>query len=298
MNIAQALGELDLRPGATEQEIRSAYRTLVAKWHPDKHQNDPIRLREAELRIKNINRAFEALQKAGFRTEKPSGKGGQKAEKPKGRSQSKSPEPPEVPKDGRSEKKAQKRSDEDAMMHGRKSVQWPAILIGAAVLFAAGILAGRLLAPDNPPPGVDVVCSEQEKEKLEQEFADCRYWDWVDLKAPNQVGVRSLYEADVIFLNKSGEKRAEHWPKRNLINEPNKLRKPGPTQYDHGYRILFRSALSPELVVMEISYENGDKGIQLWNRESGLLFPLGPIPYVARKIPRDEIRQLGLSMAP
>jgi curved DNA-binding protein CbpA len=515
MNIAQALSELDLRPGATEQEIRSAYRTLVAKWHPDKHQNDPIRLREAELRIKNINRAFEALQKAGFRTEKPSGKGGQKTENPKGSSQSKSPEPPEVPKDGRSKKKAQKRSDEDSMKHGRKSRQWPVVLIGAAVLFAAGILAGRLLAPDNPRPSVDVICSEQEKEiaklkktnnqlsnektdwekaknklereknalklqvldmqgagyvlsqvealkfsreqlltllqtclakdspsemsdllfeaaqpkgdpllrkftkrfwvgigksgqdwiqkgpgpeppspsekpippkneaelqqaineiitakenrwfplylemlkarvdscndaemkmsqllkdvsdnagwvdqvnnrrkeleqeredvnriimmkankdgtgsiaLLEQEFVGCRFWDWVDLKTPNQVGVRSLYEADVIFKNAQGKNRLEHWPKNLLVKGPGSPRPQGAIQFDHDYRILFRSALSPELVVIEVNFinRNNDRGVWLWNTNSGLLFPLGKIPYVARKLSEAEIRHLGL----
>jgi curved DNA-binding protein CbpA len=146
MNIAQALSELDLRPGATEQEIRSAYRTLVAKWHPDKHQNDPIRLREAELRIKNINRAFETLQRAGFRTEKPSGKGGQKTEKPKGRSQSKSPEPPEVPKDGASEQKAQKQPDDKPVKGRREKLRWPIeLFVGAVVLFLAGFLLGRSL---------------------------------------------------------------------------------------------------------------------------------------------------------
>jgi len=144
MNIAQALSELDLRPGATEQEIRSAYRTLVAKWHPDKHQNDPIRLREAELRIKNINRAFEALQKAGFRTEKPSGKGRQKTEKPKGQSQSKSPEPPEVPKDGASERKAQKQPDDKPVKGRRERQRWPiGLSVGAVVLFLAGFLLGE-----------------------------------------------------------------------------------------------------------------------------------------------------------
>ena len=81
MNIGQALREMDLRAGATEEEIRRAYRTLVAKWHPDKHQNDPIRLSEAELRIKNINRAFEKLQSVGFQTKKTTSKKDHKAEK-------------------------------------------------------------------------------------------------------------------------------------------------------------------------------------------------------------------------
>ena len=74
MNTARALQELDLRPGATEEEIRSAYRKLVATWHPDKYQNNPAKLNEAELRIKNINAAFEKLQANGFRTERNSRK--------------------------------------------------------------------------------------------------------------------------------------------------------------------------------------------------------------------------------
>ena len=80
MNLTQALRELDLCLGATEEQIRTGYRTLVVKWHPDKHQNDPMRLREAGVRIKSINRAFEVLQKAGFKTEKPSANAKQKTE--------------------------------------------------------------------------------------------------------------------------------------------------------------------------------------------------------------------------
>ena len=68
MTTGQALLELGLSAGATEEEVRKVYRTLVTKWHPDKHQNDPIRLRESELRIKRINKAFEVLQTIQFKT--------------------------------------------------------------------------------------------------------------------------------------------------------------------------------------------------------------------------------------
>ena len=74
MNTARALQELALQPGATEEEIRDAYRQLVATWHPDKYQNNPAKLHEAELRIKNINAAFEKLQANNFRTERTSRK--------------------------------------------------------------------------------------------------------------------------------------------------------------------------------------------------------------------------------
>ncbi len=70
MNTARALQELDLRPGATEEEIRNAYRKLVATWHPDKYQNNPAKLNEAELRIKNSNAAFENPHATRFRTER------------------------------------------------------------------------------------------------------------------------------------------------------------------------------------------------------------------------------------
>tara|TARA_Y100000385_G_scaffold229580_1_gene241009 strand:- start:1030 stop:1716 length:687 start_codon:yes stop_codon:yes gene_type:complete len=84
MNIGQALRELNLRAGATEEEIHRAYRKLVAKWHPDKHQNDLIRLSESESRIKNINRAFEKLQSVGFQKKKTTRKKDRKAEKTSG----------------------------------------------------------------------------------------------------------------------------------------------------------------------------------------------------------------------
>ncbi len=69
MTTGQALRELGLSAGANQEEVRKAYRTLVTKWHPDKHQNDPIRLRESELRIKRVNKAFEILQTIRFKTD-------------------------------------------------------------------------------------------------------------------------------------------------------------------------------------------------------------------------------------
>lgn len=42
---------------ATDQEIKSAYRKLALKWHPDKHKGQ----KEAEEKFKEINQAYEIL---------------------------------------------------------------------------------------------------------------------------------------------------------------------------------------------------------------------------------------------
>lgn len=48
---------LGLKKGATEAEIKSAYRKLVKKYHPDANPDDP----EAETKIKEVNEAFAVL---------------------------------------------------------------------------------------------------------------------------------------------------------------------------------------------------------------------------------------------
>jgi DnaJ-class molecular chaperone len=50
---------LGLSPGATERQIKKAYRRLAMKFHPDKNQDDP----GAEKKFKQIQRAYERLQK-------------------------------------------------------------------------------------------------------------------------------------------------------------------------------------------------------------------------------------------
>ena len=49
---------LGLKKGATAAEIKSAYRKLALKWHPDKHKDNKA---EADKKFKAINEAYEVL---------------------------------------------------------------------------------------------------------------------------------------------------------------------------------------------------------------------------------------------
>ena len=56
-----AYAELGLPPGATETEVKAAWRRLVSHWHPDRNAQAG-----AVGRMQRINLAFEALRQAGF----------------------------------------------------------------------------------------------------------------------------------------------------------------------------------------------------------------------------------------
>ena len=55
---------LGVKPGADQEEIKSAYRELVTKYHPDKvaHLGDEFR-KLAEIRFKEIQQAYQELKK-------------------------------------------------------------------------------------------------------------------------------------------------------------------------------------------------------------------------------------------
>jgi DnaJ homolog subfamily B member 13 len=48
---------LNIPNNSSPQEIRNAYKSLVRKWHPDKHP--PSSKSEAESRFKTITEAYE-----------------------------------------------------------------------------------------------------------------------------------------------------------------------------------------------------------------------------------------------
>ncbi|MDY7012097.1 MAG: DnaJ domain-containing protein [Cyanobacteriota bacterium] len=60
--IADCYKTLGLKPGASSEEVKQAYRQLVKRWHPDNFPCDPHRQQKAEAKIKRINRAYEILK--------------------------------------------------------------------------------------------------------------------------------------------------------------------------------------------------------------------------------------------
>ncbi|PWU18187.1 MAG: hypothetical protein C5B50_09780 [Verrucomicrobia bacterium] len=54
---------LELEPDASRQEAKQAYRQMAKVWHPDRFSNDPKLQIKAQEKLKQINSAYEILQK-------------------------------------------------------------------------------------------------------------------------------------------------------------------------------------------------------------------------------------------
>jgi DnaJ-domain-containing protein 1 len=52
---------LEIKPGASQAEIKQAYKRLVKKWHPDLFFNQPQMQLQAQERFKKINEAYKKL---------------------------------------------------------------------------------------------------------------------------------------------------------------------------------------------------------------------------------------------
>lgn len=55
---------LGVKPGASEDEIKRAYKELVRKYHPDQYRDNPLSSL-AEEKLKEINEAYDFLMKGG-----------------------------------------------------------------------------------------------------------------------------------------------------------------------------------------------------------------------------------------
>jgi molecular chaperone DnaJ len=55
---------LGIKPGASEAEIKRAYRDLVKKYHPDQYENNPLG-DLANEKMQEINEAYDFLMKGG-----------------------------------------------------------------------------------------------------------------------------------------------------------------------------------------------------------------------------------------
>lgn len=56
---------LGLEPGSKPSEVRQAYRTLVKKWHPDRHHSKPYETRAlAEKKFREIDEAYKRIARS------------------------------------------------------------------------------------------------------------------------------------------------------------------------------------------------------------------------------------------
>lgn len=67
---------LGVDPGASDDEIKRAYRDLARKYHPDNYQNNPL-ADLAEEKMKEINEAYDAITRSRSGSGASSGYGGQ-----------------------------------------------------------------------------------------------------------------------------------------------------------------------------------------------------------------------------
>ncbi|MEX1378061.1 MAG: J domain-containing protein [Eubacteriales bacterium] len=58
---------LGINPGATQEEIKSAYRTMVKKYHPDKYIDNPLG-DLAKEKMQEINQAYDSLTGSGSKS--------------------------------------------------------------------------------------------------------------------------------------------------------------------------------------------------------------------------------------
>ncbi|WP_232061902.1 DnaJ C-terminal domain-containing protein [Variovorax sp. PBS-H4] len=61
MGTEDAFAELGLASGASEREVKAAWRRLASRWHPDRNASA-----DAVARMQRINQAFEEIRRAGF----------------------------------------------------------------------------------------------------------------------------------------------------------------------------------------------------------------------------------------
>ncbi len=59
--IAQYYANLELKNGASLEDVRAAYRSMMKKYHPDKHAGDPERHKAATELAQSLTRAYRAL---------------------------------------------------------------------------------------------------------------------------------------------------------------------------------------------------------------------------------------------
>ena len=81
MSPSEAYKILGLREGASEDEIRRAYRDLVKKYHPYQYVNNPLSDLAAE-KLKEINEAYDVLMRRDTRYQSAGSPGARSSARP------------------------------------------------------------------------------------------------------------------------------------------------------------------------------------------------------------------------
>ncbi len=61
--LAQYYANLELSPGADRKAVKSAWRRLMKKYHPDLHSQDPAKKEVAEELTQKLTEAYQILDK-------------------------------------------------------------------------------------------------------------------------------------------------------------------------------------------------------------------------------------------
>ncbi|HEX5708981.1 MAG TPA: DnaJ domain-containing protein [Pyrinomonadaceae bacterium] len=61
MNDERYHDTLGIKPGASREELKTAYRDMAKVWHPDRFAHDPQLQRKAQEKLKEINEAYKQL---------------------------------------------------------------------------------------------------------------------------------------------------------------------------------------------------------------------------------------------
>ena len=63
MDIKRSFEILEISCNSTEDEVKQSYKDIVAVWHPDRHYNNPRLRQKAEKKLKEVNAAYETLDR-------------------------------------------------------------------------------------------------------------------------------------------------------------------------------------------------------------------------------------------
>jgi hypothetical protein len=139
MSLERDYALLEVKPGASPEEVRRAYLDLVKVWHPDRFPNDPRLTAKADQRLMEINLAYERLRAP---VASDDCKSASSAVTDDSQGEPPTPESKPSPVDSRA---AQTPSDEYPMSTITKINVTLTVLVVAAGLFTIGLLFGQLL---------------------------------------------------------------------------------------------------------------------------------------------------------